>query len=120
MRCQQATEAVRRATFDAARSTTALRRRIAVDFNGDTTLRGSLEDDRPVRNDAGPRSRDAAARVRKNPNRRVPKSGKHAIGLIVGLPQLGVRRRKHDVEGSRLVVSEIEVTHRVDVRLDAL
>ena len=48
------------------------------------------------------------------------KSGEHAIRLILALPQPGVRRGQHDVEGGRLVVGEIELARRVDVRLDAL
>ena len=97
-----------------------LARWIAVDFDRDTTPGGGLEHDVPVRHHARPRSGHPAARVRENPNRRVLKSGEHAIRLIVVLPQLGVRRREHDIEGGRLVVGEIEVTRRVDVRLDPL
>ena len=74
----------------------------------------------PVRDHPGPRSGDPAARVRENSNRRVLKRGEHAIRLIVVLPQLGVRRRQHDVEGGRLVVGEIELTRGVDVRFDTL
>ncbi len=97
-----------------------LSRWIAVDLDRDTTLRGGLEDGIPVRDHARPRAGDPAARMRENPNRRVLKRGEHAIRLIVVLPQLGVRRRQHDVEGGRLVVGEIEVPRRVDVRLDPL
>ena len=97
-----------------------LARWIAVDFDSDTTLRGRLENDVPVCNDTRPRSGNPAARMRENPNRRVLKSGEHAIRLIVVLPQLGVRRRQHDVEGRRLIVGEIEMARRVDVRLNPL
>ena len=97
-----------------------LARWIAVDFNGHTTLGGGLEHGLPVRDHAGTRSGDAAARVRQDSDRRMLKSGEHAIRLIVVLPQSGVRRRQHDVEGRRLIGGEIEVARRVDVGLDAL
>ena len=97
-----------------------LARWITVDFDSDTTPRGRLENDVPVCNDARPRSGNPAARMRENPNRLVLKSGEHAIRLIVVLPQLGVWRRQHHVEGRRLIVGEIEMARRVDVRLNPL
>ena len=64
-----------------------LARWIAVDFDRDPALGGSLEHDVPVRHHSRPRSGNAATRVRENPNRRVLKSGEHALRLIVVFPE---------------------------------
>ena len=80
-----------------------LTRRIAVDFDRHSSLRGGCKYRIPVGHDAGTRPGDPATRVRQNPDCRAGDRSQHTVGLIVIFSQPRMRRRQYDVEGCRFI-----------------
>ena len=71
---------------------------VAIELHGDAAFGRHREDTRPVALYAPARVEHASPRVAEDGNRRGADGSQHALGLILRPPQLGVRRRDHELE----------------------
>ncbi len=80
-----------------------LPRRIAVDLDRDARAGGSREHDLPVRDDAGARAGDSAARVREDVNGWILDGRDEPRRLVLVPAQPRMRSGKNDFKGARFL-----------------